>query len=112
MPVIVVIVIAAIYFVGVGVVMQSEVALKEARLHEIQAEYFGTPKSIRDSAAAGSILLDQLVEIQQTPSQLLELKLVGIGKILTGISLLLLGIMIALVLMPIRLARMINTPKK
>ena len=36
------------------------------------------------------------------------LKLVGVGKILTGIFILLLGILLALIMMPVRLAAMIG----
>ncbi len=42
------------------------------------------------------------------PSELLRLKLVGIGKILTGIFILLLEILMALVMMPMRLGKIIK----
>jgi len=41
----------------------------------------------------------------------MELKLLGVGKILTGIYVLLFGILIALVMMPVRLGNIIKKKK-
>lgn len=87
-----------------GVKMHNQVPAEEARFHELQQNYFNQAKSVRDAAKTDSELNMQLVEINQYPSRLLELKLVGIGEILTGIFLILVSIMIALVMMPMRLA--------
>ena len=84
--------------------MHSQVETEEAKFHQLQADYFSQAKSARDEAAAGSELNNQLVEIANYPSELLKLKLVGVGKILTGIFILLFGILIALISMPMRLA--------
>ena len=91
-----------------GVQMQGKVPALEAELHQLQANYWSVAKSERDAAATGSELNQQLVQIQQAPSSLLELKLVGIGKILTGIFALLFVIGIFLFMMPIRLAQMMK----
>lgn len=95
-----------------GISMHSEVPAKEARLHQIQDAYFNTPKSQRDSAPRGSDLNAQLVEIQQSPSALMELKLIGVGKILTGIFVLLFGILLALVVMPMRIRMVLESLKE
>ncbi len=105
------IMIVAVIFAVQGVLMHAQISPNEARLHQLQKEYFTQQKSLRDSAATGSELNKTLVEIQQTPSDLLRLKLVGVGKMLTGIFVLLFGILIALIMMPIRLGKMINKNK-
>lgn len=97
-----VIVVSAGWFAWQGISMHMEVTDAETVFHQVQADYFSNSKSIRDAAAPGSDLVAQLVEIQQTPSELLRLKLVGVGKILTGIFILLFGILVALMVMPIR----------
>lgn len=99
-----IITIAGIVYLFQGVAMQNQVAVKEARFNQLQAEYWIVNKADRDAAPTGSELNQKLVELQQTPSQLLELKLVGIGKILTGIFALLFVIGIFLFMMPVRLA--------
>ncbi len=93
---------SAVYAVK-GVKMHKQVDVEEAAFHELQDSYFSQAKSIRDSAATDSDLNADLVTLQQTPSELLRLKLVGVGKILSGIYLLLLAILMALVMMPVRL---------
>jgi len=103
-----IIIVAASAFAYLGVSMHNQVHEREARLHDIQEEYFNTPKAERDSAPRGSELNAQLVEIKQTPSALLELKLVGMGRILTGIFLILLGILIALMVMPMRIRMVLH----
>ena len=94
-----------------GVRMHNLVGVEESMLHDLQAEYFGLSKAERDGAETGSALNQNLVMIQQYPSELLRLKLVGIGKILTGIYILLFGILIALIMMPVRLGMIIKTKK-
>ena len=54
---------------------------------------------------------NQQVEIANYPSELLRLKLVGVGKILTGIYILLFAILMALIMMPIRLGKIIKGKK-
>ncbi len=103
-----VIMIVSLVFAIQGVQMHNKVNTEEAKFHELQDNYFSQAKSIRDSAETGSELNKQLVNIQQYPSELLKLKLVGVGKILTGIYALLLGILIALMMMPIKLGKIIN----
>ena len=98
----------ALIFAGQGVYMHARVGTEEAKFHSLQQEYFTLAKAEREGAATGSPLNQKLVEIQNYPSTLLELKLVGVGKILTGIFVLLLGILIALVMMPKRLAGVIK----
>ena len=104
--VVMIVTILGIVYLFKGVSMQGQVQAAEAELHANQAEYWSISKAERDAAGTGSALNQQLVEIQQAPSRLLELKLVGIGKILTGIFALLFVIGIFLFMMPIRLAQM------
>ena len=108
MPVMAIIMILGIFFAYQGVSMHAQVAEDEATFHALQAEYFGQAKSVRDAAEAGSSLNQKLVTIQQSPSALMELKLIGVGKILTGIFVLLFGIMIALIIMPVRLGQIMK----
>lgn len=89
-----------------GVMMHKQVAVEEAAFHSLQAEYWSLAKSERDAAATGSELNDDLVKIKNYPSELLRLKLVGIGRILTGIFILLFAILLALIMMPARLSAM------
>ncbi|MGK0231992.1 MAG: hypothetical protein ACI9P9_000063 [Patescibacteria group bacterium] len=102
----------SLFFAIEGLKMHKQVAIEEDRFHSLQAKYFDTVKSERDSAASGSELSNQLVEIQQYPSELLRLKLEGVEKILTGIYILLFGILIALMMIPVRLGMIINGKKK
>ncbi len=88
--------------------MHSQVNEQEADFHRLNGQYFTISKAERDEAPAGSALNQQLVKIQNFPSELLRLKLVGVGKILTGIYVLLFGILIALIMMPKRLAQFIT----
>lgn len=88
--------------------MHAQVNVLEDRFHSAQSKYFTISKSERDAAQTGSSLNQQLVEIKNTPSKLLRLKLVGVGRILTGIYFLLFGILIALIVMPMRLGKMIK----
>lgn len=105
------IMIIAIFFAGQGVLMHSKVSTEETKFHKLQSEYFTLAKVERESAPTGSGLNQNLVQIQNYPSELLRLKLVGVGKILTGIFVLLFGILIALIMMPIRLGKIIKENK-
>lgn len=108
MLVIMIIMIVSIVFAGQGVIMHSQVNTEETKFHKLQTDYFIQAKAVRESAETGSELNKNLVEIVNYPSELLRLKLVGVGKILTGIFVLLFGILIALIMMPVRLGQMIN----
>lgn len=101
----------SILFVFQGISMHNLVATEEDKFHALQEEYFTLAKSDRDSAAEGSALNAKLVELQQYPSTLMMLKLIGVGKLLTGIYILLFGILIALVIMPFRLGDIIKSNK-
>lgn len=100
-------VVSLVYAIS-GISMHSKVSIEEGKFHALQDEYFGLDKFTRDSAATDSELNSKLIEIQQYPSELLRLKLVGVGKILTGIYALLFGILIALIMMPVRLGEIIK----
>ena len=100
--------IGAFVFAWQGVAMHQKVTAEEAKFHQLQSSYFNLSKPEREAAITGSALNKQLAEIQNYPSELLRLKLVGIGKILTGIFGLLFVIAILLFMMPVRLAQMIN----
>lgn len=106
-----VLVIASLMFAWQGITMHNRVVTEEAQFHALQQEYFIINKAERESAPTGSVLNQKLVEIQNYPSTLLELKLVGIGKILTGILSALLAIAFLLFMMPIRLGKLINENK-
>ena len=105
------IMLVSIIFLAQGVLMHLQVNTVEEKFHDLQGKYWNIDKATRDAAATGSNLNKQLVEIKNTPSDLLRLKLVGVGKILTGIYILLFGILIALIMMPVRLGKMINKSK-
>ncbi len=108
MMVMMMIMLVSLIFAIQGIVMHANVSREEANFHNLQSEYYNLDKATRDSAPSNSALSNQLVEIQNYPSELLKLKLVGVGKLLTGIYALLFGILIALVMMPIRLAKIIK----
>ncbi|MBI2028221.1 MAG: hypothetical protein HYT07_01295 [Candidatus Levybacteria bacterium] len=99
---------AGIIFAWQGVSMHRQVSVEEAKFHALQSEYFIQSKEVRDEAVTGSELNSQLVQIQNYPSELLRLKLVGVGNILTGIFILLFGILVALIMMPKRLGKIIS----
>ena len=100
--------VVSLFYAVQGVNMHMKIDAEEAKFHELQDGYFSLAKSERDSAGTGSALNADLVEISQYPSELLRLKLVGVGKILTGIYVLLFGILMALIMMPVRLGALIN----
>ncbi len=105
-------IVISLVFAVWGVKMHARVTGEEARFHSLQEQYFTLDKATREGASTGSELNRKLVEIQQYPSELLRLKLVGVGRLLTGIYVLLLGILIALVMMPGRLALLLKETKK
>ena len=104
MIVMIIIIIASFIFAGIGLGMHAKVSVEEAKFHALQDSYFSQSKEIRDAAPTGSQLNQDLVTIKNYPSELLRLKLVGVGKILTGIFILLFAILIALIMMPMRLS--------
>lgn len=112
MLVLAVLVVGSATFAWQGIAMHSQVSVEEAKFHKLQSEYFTLSKVERESAPTGSELNNKLVQIQNYPSELLKLKLVGVGKILTGIFGLLLGILFALFMMPIRLAKLMKPEQK
>jgi len=91
-----------------GNLMHAEVTRDEAVFHASQEQYWNIDKATRDAAPSNSELTNQLVEIKNAPSDLTRLKLVGVGRILTGIFVLLFGILIALIVMPIRLSKLMK----
>ncbi len=112
MLVMLVLVIGSAVYAYQGVDMHRRVAVEEGKFHDLQASYWIVNKAERDGAITGSSLNKQLVEIVNYPSELLRLKLVGVGKILTGIYILLFGILVALLMMPKRLAQIIESQKQ
>lgn len=100
--------VAALIFAGQGISMHAKVSLEEAKFHKLQDNYFILSKQTREAAQDGAQLNAQLVEIMNYPSELLRLKLVGVGKILTGIFVLLFGILMALIMMPVRLGKIMK----
>ena len=108
MFVLLVLIITALSFGWQGVKLQNQVSVEEPKFHALQNEYFTLSKVEREATPTGSELSQKLVQIQNYPSELLRLKLIGIGKILTGILLALLAIAFLLFMMPIRLAKMMK----
>lgn len=102
------IIIIGLIFAGQGIGMHSQVPREDQAFNELQDSYFTNSKVVRDQAETGSDLNKDLVRIQQYPSQLMMLKLIGVGKILIGIFVLLLGILVALMMMPVRLGKIIK----
>ena len=103
------IMIAAVVFAVQGVNMHNDVDQIEENFHAQQEDYIvNNTKAERDNAEVGSTLSQQQAEIQNTPSELLRLKLVGVGKILTGIFVLLFGILMGIIMMPIRLGKILK----
>jgi len=107
-----VLMLVAVFFAWQGVTMHSKVSTEEATFHKLQGDYFILSKANREAAVDGAELNQKLVQIQNYPSELLRLKLVDVGKILTGIFILLFGILIALIMMPIRLGKIIKENKE
>ena len=108
MAIMAVLMLIGLFFVGQGVLMHADVDTEEEKFHDLNAAYFELSKAERDGAETGSDLNEDLVEIVNYPSELLRLKLVGVGKMLTGIFVLLFGILMALVMMPKRLGDVIS----
>jgi len=100
--------IASIVFVLQGTGMHSQVITEEVKFNQLQESYFLQSKAVRDAAETNSQLNQDLARIQQYPSQLMLLKLVGLGKILTGIFLTLLAVMFLLFMMPVRLGKLMK----
>ena len=95
-------------FVYQGLQMHQRVLVEEERYHELQVQYFSLSKETRDGAEDNSELAVRLADINNYPSSLMTLKLLGVGNILTGIFALLLGILIAMVQMPVRIASLLS----
>lgn len=112
MLVLFILVIASISFAWQGISMHNQVSVEEQKFHALQNEYFTLSKVEREAAVTGSELNQKLVQIQNYPSELLRLKLIGIGKILTGILASLLAIVFLLFMMPIRLAKLMKESKQ
>ncbi|MBI2451730.1 hypothetical protein HYV50_01470 [Candidatus Pacearchaeota archaeon] len=112
MLVMMLIMLASLVFAVWGIQMHAQVSSQEAEFHRLNAEYWTLSKAEREAVPSGSELNQKLVEIQNFPSELLRLKLVGVGKILTGIYILLFGILIALIMMPMRLAQFMKNQIK
>ncbi|MHA1157242.1 MAG: hypothetical protein ACTSP2_00650 [Alphaproteobacteria bacterium] len=97
-----------VYVAATGIMMQGKVPVVEAQFHGLLESYYDNSKEVRDTAATGSQLNRDLAEINKFPSRLLELKLVGLGRILTGVFLLLFGILGALVMLPFRVRKVLR----
>ena len=108
MGVMAVLIVASLVYAIQGVNMHAQVSDAEDAFHAKQSAYLNNAKSVRDGAETGSQLNQDLAEIANTPSELMRLKLIGVGKILTGIYILLFGILIALMIMPMRLGMIIK----
>jgi len=103
-----ILVIGGIAFAWQGVSLQNRVAGEEAKFHALQQEYFIINKAEREAAPTGDAINQKLVDINNYPSTLLELKLVGVGRILAGIFLSLLAILLVLFMMPVRLSKLMK----
>lgn len=112
MLILLVLVIGSLTFAWQGIGMHQQVSVEETKFHSLQQDYFIINKAERESAPTGAVLNQKLVDIQNYPSELLRLKLVGVGKILTGILSALLAIVFLLFMMPIRLAKLMRENKQ
>jgi len=112
MLILLILVVGSISFAWQGVSLQNQVGVEEPKFHALQQEYFIMSKVEREAAVTGSELNQKLVQIQNYPSELLRLKLVGVGKILTGIFLSLLAIVFLLFMMPARLAKLMKESRQ
>lgn len=112
MLVLLILVVASISFAWQGISMHNQVSVEEPKFHALQNEYFTLSKVEREAAPTGSELNQKLVQIQNYPSSLMELKLIGIAKILTGILASLLAILFLLFMMPIRLAKLMKESRQ
>lgn len=108
MLIMLILIVGAFVYAIQGINMHNQVVIEEAKFHQLQSEYFTLSKIEREAAVTGSELNQKLVQIKNYPSSLMELKLIGVGKILTGIFALLFGILIVLFMMPIRLGRIMR----
>ena len=106
MMILMTLIIISVVFVFQGVGMHSKVVTEEANFHELQTSYFTVSKAERDAAATNSKLNQDLATIMNYPSSLMQLKLLGLGKILTGIFVSLIAIGFLLFMMPIRLGKL------
>jgi len=103
-----VIMISAMFWV-IGFLMQLwAISLEFNEFGPLQEKYWSFSKAQRDDATTGSELNQMLVKIKNFPPTLMTFKLVGIGFILSGIFLLLMGILKALGMMPMRLAEIMG----
>lgn len=112
MLILLILVVGSISFARQGISMHKKVIVEETKFHALQQEYFIINKAEREAAPTGSELNQKLADIQNYPSELLRLKLVGIGKILTGILSALLAIVFLLFMMPIRLAKLMKESRQ
>ena len=112
MLILLVLVVSALVYAWQGIAMHNQVPIEEAKFHALQQDYFIMSKVEREAAVTGSELNQKLVQIQNYPSELLRLKLVGVGKILTGIFLSLLAIVFLLFMMPARLAKLMKESRQ
>lgn len=108
MIIMVIIFVVSVGYMAKGLNMHSQLYDDEAEFHKLQDDYFSVSKDERDTAPTDSELSEDFVVIQNFPSQLLTLKLVGMGKILTGIYLLLLDILLALIMVPLRIGKVMK----
>lgn len=80
--------------------MHGRASVEQAKFHELQTEYYSVALEDREAAGSNSPLSQKLVTIQNYPSELQRLEMVGIGRMLTGIFVLLFGVMVVLVVRP------------
>lgn len=96
-------------FLLIGAALQITAIVQEfSSFAPLQEQYYSVSKADRDAAPTGSALSQQLVEISKFPPKLMTFKLVGIGSILVGVFFLLGGILMALKMMPHRLAKVMR----
>lgn len=103
-----ILVVVSVVYVLQGRAMHQEVLVEEVKFHSLQESYFLQSKAVRDTAETNSQLNQDLVAIKNYPSSLMQLKLLGLGQILTGIFVSLLAIVFLLFMMPVRLAKLLK----
>lgn len=105
----VLVMLVSLIFVTQGILMHAKLNKEEQRFHALQDSYYSINKAQREAAFTNSELNEQHVEIQQYPSLLSSLRVVGLGKILIGVYILLFGILAALVIKPKGQSGSVNT---
>ncbi|MBI2342635.1 MAG: hypothetical protein HYU98_07900 [Deltaproteobacteria bacterium] len=102
-------VLAGILFIMIGAVLQvSAFILEFTKFTPILDELMPLQKSVADNADPASRIAMLKTEAAKFPPKLMTFKLVGIGSILMGVFIMLLVIVQALRVMPLRISKVLR----